>query len=601
MVAGEQRPGRPLGVADVVGDVAGGVEALEGEPVAGDHVAVAHGHVGDEVQVAVLLRLRVGPGGVGTEAVGRRAGALPERGGRRGVVGVGVGDEQVRDGLPRHRGQHGVDVGVERRSGVDDGDAAPADDVGAGPPRGELRRVVGHHPADAGGHLHALAVPGVEVGQERDRDHDPTLRPWPQRSSPCPARSPAHGRMAAAPIGPHGRDSSGAVDGSGEDDDDGRDVGRGGGGLRPGRPDRGGVPGRGGAAGAGAGGPRPGRWQHPGVPAPPPWRGRHDGRVRVRRGRALHRRLRAGRAVPHHLRRVGDGRADAVPAAGPRRVRHAALPGPGVRGPRRLGPLPRPPGGGVPGRAGRHRTGRRHAGVGGRGGPGPVHPRGGDPDVRPVGVPAPVGAVRGGRAVPAVPGGAGPLVRVVRGRSPPDGGGHARRHHRPLHAGRLLPRGRRPDDPGPAHPGHRGPRRRGPHPGPGAADRGGGATGHRCGAGGRLHHLRGPGDLQRGPRPHRVRVGGRGALGPGHGALDPGGGDDPGPGVRVPGGGPGPHRRPQHQLLRVPQLRDRRPVRRARRRRAGGTGRVRLRRHGVTEGPRQRRTCARRDRPTCRS
>ena len=35
-------------------------------------------------------------------------------------------------------------------------------------------------------------------------------------------------------------------------------------------------------------------------------------------------------------------------------------------------------------------------------------------------------------------------------------------------------------------PGHRGPRRRGPHPGPGAADRGGGAAGHRCGAGGRL-------------------------------------------------------------------------------------------------------------------
>ena len=57
-----------------------------------------------------------------------------------------------------------------------------------------------------------------------------------------------------------------------------------------------------------------------------------------------------------------------------------------------------------------------------------------------------------------------------------DHGADARLDHRPLHARRLLPRGRRADDPRPAHPGDRGERRRGAHAHPGASDRGRGPS-----------------------------------------------------------------------------------------------------------------------------
>ncbi len=62
----------------------------------------------------------------------------------------------------------------------------------------------------------------------------------------------------------------------------------------------------------------------------------------------------------------------------------------------RLGPLPRAAGRGVPGRTRRDRACGGHPRRRGRGGPRPQHPRRGDPDVRPVGVPPAVGAVRRG-------------------------------------------------------------------------------------------------------------------------------------------------------------------------------------------------------------
>ena len=74
-----------------------------------------------------------------------------------------------------------------------------------------------------------------------------------------------------------------------------------------------------GSTGARARAPRPGRRQRPGVP--PSSRG---GRVRVRRRRALHRRLRARRALPQHPRRAGRRRPDRLPPARSRRLRHAA-------------------------------------------------------------------------------------------------------------------------------------------------------------------------------------------------------------------------------------------------------------------------------------
>ncbi len=369
------------------------------------------------------------------------------------------------------------------------------------------------------------------------------------------------------------------------------DVGRGGGGLRPRRADRRGVPGRRGAAGAGARGPRPGRRQHPGVPR------HHEGaEYRVRRGRALHRRLRAGRAVPHDLRRARRRRPDALPAARPRRVRHAALPGPGASWCR--------PAGTATATAWSRRSPR--SGPASSGSSARCDAVAEEGRARPIpGVETPTFDRWAFRPLSELfdEGELSQRCRAVLDHWSGLYAGGPRQtavamhavDHRPLHAGRLLPRGRRPDDPGPADPGDRGPRRRGPHPDPGAADRRWRAGGPPAWCWRTAPTI--AADLVISNADHARTV--FGLVGEEH--WDPAtvrwtreARDDPGPGVRVPGGRRRPHRRAEHQLLRVPRLRDRRPLRGARRRRAGGPGRVRLRRHGVAQGPRQRRTCARR-------
>ena len=196
VVAREQQIALHLGEAHVVGDVAGGVEALDAEPVADQHIAVAHDDVGDEVPISRLglltsvgcvrpvRRIRpvnrvvagAGIDRMGPEPVGGSSRRRRQRGGRGRVVRVGVGDQDVRHRSTVERREQGVDVGGQVRAGVDDGHLGLAEHVGPCSPGGVLARVVRHHTDDAVGDRHRLAVPRVELGQER-RGHHPTVRP----------------------------------------------------------------------------------------------------------------------------------------------------------------------------------------------------------------------------------------------------------------------------------------------------------------------------------------------------------------------------------------------------------------------------------------
>ncbi len=68
------------------------------------------------------------------------------------MIGVGVGDEDLRDALPRLERIHDrVDVRVDVRSGIDHRDVAVADDIGAGAEVGELARVLARPRAGSNG------------------------------------------------------------------------------------------------------------------------------------------------------------------------------------------------------------------------------------------------------------------------------------------------------------------------------------------------------------------------------------------------------------------------------------------------------------------
>ena len=317
--------------------------------------------------------------------------------------------------------------------------------------------------------------------------------------------------------------------------------------------------------GAGARGARPGGRQHPGVPPPPPQRRRRHRGVRVRR-RACTTSATADRAgcsppsSPGWAWASGSASARSTPTVSTRwssRTSSSSCPADWDRYRDRLvEAFPAE-------RAGIERvvdTLRTVADEGrSRVIPGVETPTFDRWAFRPLSR-----VVRRGRAVAAMPGGARPLVRALRGQSVADRGGHARVDHRPLHAGRLLPRGRRPDDARPTHPGDRGVRRRGPH-----ADAPVEREHRRARIDGRPAwcsptERRSTPSLVISNADHRRTV--FDLVGAEH--WDPAtvrwteeADHDPRARVRVPRRRPGPERRAQHQLLRVPELRDRPPLR----------------------------------------
>ncbi len=160
----------------------------------GGDLAVGHPHIGVEREVERFLHLGFA-GGLGRfgrrslfvvglvgcvvfhpigadcmrpECNGGGARTLAQPGGQWRVVAMTVGDEDRAHPLTLERCHQRVAVRVDHRPGVDDGDVAIADDVGAGAVIRELRRVLGDDPPDEWRHLHGFAVARIVKRDERD-------------------------------------------------------------------------------------------------------------------------------------------------------------------------------------------------------------------------------------------------------------------------------------------------------------------------------------------------------------------------------------------------------------------------------------------------
>ena len=174
VIAGEQRALLRQREAKVVGGVAGRVHALERPPIAPHHVAVAHLHRRFEIHVAALFHRYASfdlPGAVAPVAVGRRRGVVCKGAAARRVVVVGVRYQHVGDGLPGGGANERVDVGGVGRAGIDDGDVAAPDDVGAGAVERERARISGHHAPDQRRQLRHRAVLELQLAPEGDVNH----------------------------------------------------------------------------------------------------------------------------------------------------------------------------------------------------------------------------------------------------------------------------------------------------------------------------------------------------------------------------------------------------------------------------------------------
>src|SRR5690606_21135486 len=89
---------------------------------------------------------------------------------QRRMIAVGMGDENVADGLPARRLKQGLKMRLVLGPGIDDGERAlTADDVGVRAVKGEWARVVRGDPPYARRHLDGRAVLRFEAFVEIER------------------------------------------------------------------------------------------------------------------------------------------------------------------------------------------------------------------------------------------------------------------------------------------------------------------------------------------------------------------------------------------------------------------------------------------------
>ncbi len=175
MIAAEQDAVFGQRKAQMVRGVAGRVHRLEPPAGAGDLVAVVHGDIGGEIPVAAFLdaALAAPAAGMRAKAVGRGPGRRLQRLRRRRMVVMRMGYQDMGHLLAGETREQCGDMLVEIGAGVDDGDLALADDIGAGALEGERARVARDDAADAGRHRFEPAILERHVAAERDIDcHD---------------------------------------------------------------------------------------------------------------------------------------------------------------------------------------------------------------------------------------------------------------------------------------------------------------------------------------------------------------------------------------------------------------------------------------------
>ena len=154
VIAGKQQIGLLEGERHVIGGMAGRRHRFERPAVAADRLAVGERdvgtkiHVGRGVQPPRLADMQRPRQPVRTLRENLGSGRRLDLRHRRRMIAMGVGDENMRDGLAAHGVKQRGDMGIVVGAGIEDRDFAAADDVAHRALERERSGIIGDHRAD---------------------------------------------------------------------------------------------------------------------------------------------------------------------------------------------------------------------------------------------------------------------------------------------------------------------------------------------------------------------------------------------------------------------------------------------------------------------
>ena len=174
MIAGKQHIFLPQMIAGMVRGMARRINRLQGPALGIQDIGIVGQGVGHVIRIGLFVRdgaVR----GLAYAAMAVRA-AAPDMGIRlrlqrrraRGMVAMGMGDDDVADAFAIQRRYQGLEMFVDLRSRVDHRYLALADDEGAGAVDGEIAGIAGDDAAHQRRHLVDHAVFEGEVAHEGD-------------------------------------------------------------------------------------------------------------------------------------------------------------------------------------------------------------------------------------------------------------------------------------------------------------------------------------------------------------------------------------------------------------------------------------------------
>jgi two-component system osmolarity sensor histidine kinase EnvZ len=145
--------------AEVVAEMAGGVEGLEPPFFALEHRAIGQKDIGGEIGIDTLaaarkplicktIHRRGAAGAAVAEGEDRRAGGFRQRAGEGGVIDMAVGDEDMGDGPAANRRKKRLKMCGACGAGVDHRNGPVAQEIAVGAPEGHGRGVRGQNPGN---------------------------------------------------------------------------------------------------------------------------------------------------------------------------------------------------------------------------------------------------------------------------------------------------------------------------------------------------------------------------------------------------------------------------------------------------------------------
>ena len=168
--------------------VAGRMHRFQRPAAPFDTVAVAYADIRNEIPVSAFLDLPAAvraAGTVGAESICRRTGRLLQGPGRRGVITMGVGDDDMGYALRPQSPLQGIDVRGEQGPRIDHGDSALADDIGPRAVKREGARILRDDAADHGGDPIGLPVLEGHVADVRNLNGHESCLAFGRRYQTC--------------------------------------------------------------------------------------------------------------------------------------------------------------------------------------------------------------------------------------------------------------------------------------------------------------------------------------------------------------------------------------------------------------------------------